>query len=60
MPVKGRSRFVTIAERNHLGRMAWRTVWDGNSDSKVGQRVASSKNAPETPGVVAAKCSLVL
>jgi len=35
MPVKGRSRFVAIAERDHHGRMAWRTVWDGN-ESKAG------------------------
>jgi len=37
MPVKGRSRFAAIAERDPLGRMTWRTVWDGNSDSKAGQ-----------------------
>ena len=36
MPVKGRSRFVAIAERDAHGRMAWRVVWDGN-DSKAGQ-----------------------
>ena len=36
MPVKGRSRFVAIAERDRHGRMAWRVVWDGN-DSKAGQ-----------------------
>ena len=37
MPVKGRSRFVAIAERDRQGRMAWRVVWDGNHDSKAGQ-----------------------
>ncbi len=37
MPVKGRSRFVAIAERDRHGRMAWRVVWDGNHDSKAGQ-----------------------
>ncbi len=36
MPVKGRSRFVAIAERARHGRMVWRVVWDGN-DSKAGQ-----------------------
>ena len=36
MPIKGRSRFVAIAERDIHGRMAWRAVWDGN-DSKAGQ-----------------------
>ena len=30
MPVKGRSRFVAIAQRDERGRMAWRWVWDGN------------------------------
>jgi len=37
MPIKGRSRFVAIAERDRHGRMAWRVVWDGNHDSKAGQ-----------------------
>ena len=37
MPVKGRSRFVAIAERDRQGRMAWRVVWDGNHDSKAGR-----------------------
>ena len=36
MPIKGRSRFVAIAERDEHGRMAWRWVWDGN-DSAAGQ-----------------------
>ena len=36
MPIKGRSRFVAIAERDAHGRMTWRWVWDGN-DSKVGR-----------------------
>ena len=36
MPVKGRSHFVAIAERDIHGRMAWRIVWDGN-DSRAGQ-----------------------
>ena len=36
MPVKGRSRFVAVAERDEHGRMVWRVVWDGN-DSKAGQ-----------------------
>jgi len=35
MPVKGRSRFVAIAERGWRGRMEWRVVWDGN-ESKAG------------------------
>ncbi len=37
MPVKGRSRFVAIAERDRHGRMTWRVVWDGNHESKAGQ-----------------------
>jgi len=37
MPVKGRSRFVAIAERDGFGRMTWRHVWDGN-DSEAGRR----------------------
>ena len=37
MPVKGRSRFVAIAQRDECGRMAWRVVWDGNHDSKAGR-----------------------
>ena len=37
MPVKGRSRFVAVAERDIHGRMAWRVVWEGNHDSKAGQ-----------------------
>jgi len=37
MPVKGRSRFVAVAERDRHGRMAWRVVWDGNHESKAGQ-----------------------
>ncbi len=36
MPIKGRSRFVAIAERDAHGRMAWRWIWDGN-DSEAGQ-----------------------
>ena len=35
MPIKGRSRFVAIAQRDERGRMAWRWVWDGNQ-SKAG------------------------
>jgi len=35
MPIKGRSRFVAIAQRDTRGRMAWRWVWDGNH-SKAG------------------------
>jgi len=35
MPIKGRSRFVAIAERDIHGRMGWRWVWDGNH-SKAG------------------------
>lgn len=35
MPIKGRSRFVAIAERDIHGRMAWRWVWEG-SHSKAG------------------------
>ena len=30
MPIKGRSRFVAIAQRDERGRMAWWWVWDGN------------------------------
>ena len=30
MPVKGRSRFVAIAQRDERGGMAWRWAWDGN------------------------------
>lgn len=37
MPIKGRSRFVAIAERDRSGRMAWRHVWDGN-DSEAGRQ----------------------
>jgi len=37
MPVKGRSRFVAVAERDRHGRMAWRVVWDGNHESKAGR-----------------------
>ena len=37
MPIKGRSRFVAMAERDGLGRMQWRAVWDGN-DSEAGLR----------------------
>ncbi len=35
MPIKGRSRFMAIAQRDIHGRMAWRWVWDGNH-SKAG------------------------
>jgi len=35
MPVKGRSRFIAIAERGWRGRMEWRVGWDGN-DSAAG------------------------
>lgn len=35
MPIKGRSRFVAIAQRDECGRMAWRWIWDGNQ-SKAG------------------------
>ena len=35
MPIKGRSHFVAIAQRDECGRMAWRWVWDGNQ-SKAG------------------------
>ncbi len=37
MPVKGRSRFMAIAERGWRGRMEWRVVWDGN-DSVAGSK----------------------
>jgi len=37
MSVKGRSRFVAVAEHDRHGRMAWRVVWDGNHESKAGQ-----------------------
>ena len=30
MPIKGRSRFVAVANRDEHGRMAWRWLWDGN------------------------------
>ncbi len=32
---------------------------DCSATARMAGRVASSKNAPETPGVVAAKCTLV-
>jgi len=38
MPVKGRSRFVAIAERDAQGRMVWRWVWDGNGSEAGGAR----------------------
>lgn len=37
MPIKGRSRFVAVGERDGRGRMRWRAVWDGN-ESAAGQR----------------------
>ena len=37
MPIKGRSRFVAIAEPAGDGAIDWRLVWDGN-DSKAGLR----------------------
>ena len=36
MPIKGRSRFVAIGQRDEHGRMAWQWVWDGN-ESESGQ-----------------------
>ncbi len=35
MPVRGRSRFIAIAERGWRGRMEWHVGWDGN-DSAAG------------------------
>ncbi len=37
MPIKGRSRFVAIAECSDGGGIDWRLAWDGN-DSKTGLR----------------------
>ncbi len=37
MPIKGRSRFAAIAQRDWRGRMTWRWVWDGN-DSDAGRQ----------------------
>ena len=38
MPIKGRSRFAAIAERDWRGRMTWRWVWDGNDTDAGRQR----------------------
>ncbi len=46
MPIKGRSRFVAIAERTGSGAIGWRLVWDGN-DSKAGLR--RRRQAEATP-----------
>ncbi len=46
MPIKGRSRFVAIAERTEAGAMAWRLVWDGN-DSTAGLRRRRRAEATE-------------
>lgn len=41
MPIKGRSRFAAIAERDWRGRMTWRWVWDGH-DSDTGARCVAT------------------
>lgn len=35
LPLKGRSRFLAIGERDEAGSMLWRVLWDGN-DTKAG------------------------
>ena len=46
MPVKGRSRFVAIAERIEAGTLSWRLVWDGNH-SEAGLRRKRRAEATE-------------
>ena len=46
MPIKGRSRFVAVAERTASGALAWRLVWDGN-DSAAGLRRRRRAEATE-------------